>query len=138
MKKDVEKTWGGVSDGWVGITDKYWAATLIPDKTQPFTGRFGYANQGADVFEADYTDPTVALTPGASTSATTRLFAGAKQVAVVDAYAFAPQDGIRLFDHLIDWGFLWFFTKPFFYLNDWFFHLFGNFGLAILATTVLV
>jgi YidC/Oxa1 family membrane protein insertase len=135
MKKAVTKTWSGVNNGWVGITDKYWAATLIPDKAQPFTGRFTYASQGADVFEADYTDPAVSLAPGASTNATTRLFAGAKQVAVVDAYA--DQYNINLFDHLIDWGFLWFFTKPFFYLIDFFFHLFGNFGLAILATTVL-
>src|SRR5204862_6994607 len=83
IKKDKEKIWTGVSNGWLGITDKYWAAALIPDKTQPFTGRFAYANTGADVFQADYSDAPLMVAPGATANATTHMFAGAKQVAVV-------------------------------------------------------
>src|SRR4029079_8964070 len=136
IKKDKEKIWSGVSNGWGGITDKYWAAALIPDTTPPFTGRFAYANSGADVFQADYSDTPLTVAPGTAANATTHLFAGAKQVAVVDGYT--EQYGITLFDRLIDWGWFWFFTKPLFYLIDWLFHLLGNFGLAILAVTVLV
>jgi YidC/Oxa1 family membrane protein insertase len=136
IKKDKEKLWSAVSNGWVGITDKYWAATLIPDKAKPFTARFAFANNGAEVFETAYSEAATTVAPGATTDVTTHLFAGAKQVSVVDGYA--EQYGITLFDRLIDWGWFWFFTKPLFYLIDWFFRLFGNFGLAILAVTVVV
>ncbi len=74
--------------------------------------------------------------PGASAEATNHLFAGAKQVAIVDGYANSLK--IKLFDRVIDWGWFWFFTKPLFYVIDWFYRLFGNFGLAILAVTVCV
>src|SRR5262249_6200564 len=133
LKKDPKKVWTGVNNGWLGFTDKYWAATVIPDKTVPFTGTFSYTNSGADVFETDYAQPAVTVAPGATATSASHLFAGAKQVSVVDAYT--AQYGIQLFDHLIDWGWLWFFTKPLFYVIDWFFHVFGNFGLAILAVT---
>src|SRR5690606_25097044 len=67
---------------------------------------------------------------------TNRLFAGAKQVAVIDGYQNTL--GIENFELLIDWGWFYFITKPLFLLIDWFFRLFGNFGVAILAVTVLI
>jgi YidC/Oxa1 family membrane protein insertase len=136
LRSNKEKIWSGVSNGWVGITDKYWAAVLIPDKAKPFTGRFAYAANGAEVFEANFAEPAASVAPGAAATATTHLFAGAKQVSVLDQYT--EQYGITLFDRLIDWGWFWFFTKPLFYLIDWFYRLLGNFGLAILAVTVVV
>ena len=76
------------------------------------------------------------LAPGGSAEATSRLFAGAKEAATVDAY----QDdlGIKNFDLLIDWGWFYFITKPLFKLLDFFYRLFGNFGVSILIVTVLL
>jgi YidC/Oxa1 family membrane protein insertase len=136
VQKERERTWSDVVNGWVGITDKYWATALVPDHDDPFTGGFAYAEAGTPVYQADFRGSAKTVAPGATASEVSRLFAGAKQVAVVDGYA-ARYD-IRLFDRLIDWGWFWFFTKPLFSAIDWFFHLFGNFGLAILAVTVLV
>ena len=76
------------------------------------------------------------LQPGATTEVTQRLFAGAKEVATVDSYHEAL--GIKNFDLLIDWGWFYFITKPVFLLIDYLFKLLGNFGLAILAVTVII
>jgi YidC/Oxa1 family membrane protein insertase len=76
------------------------------------------------------------LQPGATTEVTQRLFAGAKEVATVDSYH--ETYGIKNFDLLIDWGWFYFITKPLFKVLDFFFHLFGNFGIAILLVTVLL
>ena len=76
------------------------------------------------------------LAPGATAEATQRLFAGAKEVATVDAYERTL--GIKRFDLLIDWGWFYFITKPLFKVLDFFYQLFGNFGVAILIVTVLV
>ena len=136
IKDDREQAYDDVTQGWLGITDKYWAAALIPDQTKPFSGRFVYAEDKAPVYQADFRGQPQTIAPGATLSETSRLFAGAKQVTIVDNYRDTLQ--IKLFDRLIDWGWFWFFTKPLFYVIDWFFHLFGNFGLAILAVTVVI
>jgi hypothetical protein len=64
------------------------------------------------------------------------LFAGAKEVRVINAYE--TQLNLNRFDLLIDWGWFYFITKPLFKVIDWLYHLVGNFGLAILAVTVLI
>ncbi len=135
-KKSREVTWADVTRGWLGMTDKYWAATLIPDQTKPFTGRYVYADQPSPLYQTDFRGAATSLAPGATVTETSRLFAGAKQVSIVDGYRDSLD--IKLFDRLIDWGWFWFFTKPLFYLMDWFFNLFGNFGVAILLVTVVV
>ena len=66
----------------------------------------------------------------------TLVFAGAKQVPVIDSYQ--ENLGIPKFDLMIDWGWFYFITKPMFHLMDYFFHLVGNFGVAILLTTIVV
>ena len=76
------------------------------------------------------------LAPGASTDATTRLFAGAKETAAVDAYE--ENLGIKQFDLMIDWGWFHFITKPMFRALDFFYHLFGNFGVSILVVTAIL
>ena len=131
-----EETWTDITSGWMGITDKYWATALVPDQAEPFAGRFVFTDDGAPVYQADFQGNAETVAPGATLEQTSRLFAGAKQVAVVDGYA--DQYQIRLFDRLIDWGWFWFFTKPLFYAIDWFYRVFGNFGIAILAVTVVV
>jgi YidC/Oxa1 family membrane protein insertase len=122
--------------GWLGITDKYWATTLIPEQGKSFSSTFAQVQEPTLQYRATFQEDAVTVAPGASVKTENRVFAGAKQVAVVDGYE--KSLGIDRFELLIDWGWFYFITKPMFYLIDWFFHLFGNFGLAILAVTVLV
>jgi len=126
-----------VSRGWLGITDKYWAATLVPTQGTSFQPKFSSRTIGEKHnFQADYLADAVTIGANASASSQMRLFAGAKQVAVIENYG--DIYNIEQFDLLIDWGWFYFITKPLFFVIDWFFRLFGNFGIAILAVTVLV
>jgi YidC/Oxa1 family membrane protein insertase len=131
------KTWPGVVGGFVGITDKYWAAAAIPDQSQTYTGSFTERDEGsAKVYQAGVLGEARTLAPGDTAEATQRLFAGAKEVSTVDAYERTL--GIKRFDLLIDWGWFYFITKPLFKVLDFFYKLFGNFGVAILIVTVLI
>jgi YidC/Oxa1 family membrane protein insertase len=124
-----------VSNGWLGITDKYWASALIPTQGSNFQPQFSYA-QATDNFQADFLGDPVRVEPGTTATATTRLFAGAKETAKIDAYE--ENLGIKQFELLIDWGWFYFLTKPLFYVIDYLFKVVGNFGVAILLVTVLV
>ncbi|GAA4531021.1 membrane protein insertase YidC [Chelativorans composti] len=127
---------GKSEDGWLGITDKYWAVTLIPHSGVAFDPRFAFFGEGRPRFQADFlTDPIVVPAQGEQT-VSNMVFAGAKEVHVIDEYE--KTKNIRQFELLIDWGWFYFITKPMFYLIDWLYRLLGNFGLAILATTVIV
>jgi YidC/Oxa1 family membrane protein insertase len=130
--------WNSVTGGFVGITDKYWAAAVIPDQAQPYQGSFtSQQGQTTDrTYQATVAGTAQTLQPGATTEVTQRLFAGAKEVGTIDAYHEAL--GIKNFDRLIDWGWFYFITKPLFKVLDFFYHLFGNFGIAILLVTVLL
>jgi YidC/Oxa1 family membrane protein insertase len=132
------KVWSNVAGGFLGITDKYWAAAVAPaDQAQPYTSSFTMRQEGpAKIYQSNMLGEARTLAPGAKTQADTRLFAGAKEVAAVDAYE--KTAGIKRFDLLIDWGWFYFITKPLFKVLDFFFRLFGNFGVAILLVTVLL
>ncbi|PJI54316.1 membrane protein insertase YidC, partial [Methylobacterium radiotolerans] len=128
------KAWSGVTGGFVGITDKYWAAAAIPDQDTPYTGAFTDRTDGAtNVYQASVRGDAVNLAAGASATATQRLFAGAKEVNVINNYE--KDLGIKHFDLMIDWGWFFFITKPMFRALDFFYHLFGNFGVSILVVT---
>jgi YidC/Oxa1 family membrane protein insertase len=121
--------------GWLGITDKYWAAVVAPDQTVPYKARFtAYGER--PIFQADYLGGGITVAPGSSAEVTSQTFAGAKEVSAVDGYE--ARYGLVNFDLLIDWGWFYFITKPMFLLLDWLNGIFGNFGLAILAATVLI
>jgi YidC/Oxa1 family membrane protein insertase len=123
--------------GWLGITDKYWAATLIPDPAATFEGHFEYKLVGAlKTYQTVYFLNPVTVAPGATAGAETRLFAGAKEVSIVDSYKNDLM--IDRFDKVIDWGMFYFITKPLFLAIDWIYRFVGNFGIAILIITVLV
>ncbi|WP_207140753.1 membrane protein insertase YidC [Roseibium aggregatum] len=124
-----------VDQGWLGITDKYWASTLIPVPGQPFQPGFSYSAASGN-FQADYLGDGVTVAAGATGETSSYLFAGAKQTKLLDGYEEAL--GIQQFELLIDWGWFYFLTKPMFFAIDYFFHLFGNFGVAILVVTVIV
>jgi YidC/Oxa1 family membrane protein insertase len=137
IEDDKQITPGKSSDGWLGITDKYWAATLVPSGKQPFQPRFAFFDDNnRPRFQADYLTDPISVAAGQSATIETLVFAGAKEVATVDAYE--KDRGIRQFELLIDWGWFYFITKPMFWLIDTLYKMLGNFGLAILATTVLV
>ena len=136
IEKDKQVTPGKSTDGWLGITDKYWAVTLVPSTKQPFQPRFGFFDDGRTRYQSDYLSDQIALAPGQSATLQTLVFAGAKEVSTVNTYE--EDRHIRQFDLLIDWGWFYFITKPMFWLIDTLYKFFGNFGLAIIATTVLV
>ena len=134
MEKSIT---GESTGGWLGITDKYWLAALIPDQKAKVNTRFLYNREGAtDKYQADWLGEQVTVAPGASVENTSRLFSGAKEVKLLDAYT--DNLGIDRLDLAIDFGFFFWLTKPFFYVLAWFNQLIGNFGLAILAVTIIV
>ena len=123
--------------GWVGITDKYWLAALLPTQAKNYNFGFQYLTGNTDRYQVDFIDPNgLLLAAGGAITSESRLFAGAKKVALLDYYA--EQLNIPNFDLAIDFGWFYFLTKPFFYAINWLFGLFGNFGVAVLAFTVLV
>ncbi|PKP74494.1 MAG: membrane protein insertase YidC [Alphaproteobacteria bacterium HGW-Alphaproteobacteria-6] len=123
------------ADGWVGFTDKYWMTTLIPAPGQPFTSVVRY-NPGADVYETWARLPVSEVAPGASASATTMLFAGAKEWEAIRHYQ--EVTGVKAFVDSIDWGWFFFLTKPMFRLLHWLNGLIGNMGWAIIALTFII
>ena len=126
-----------VSSGWLGITDKYWAAALVPMGDKPFQPRFLKGAVGTEpTYQADFLGDAVTVPAKGSASSDAKLFAGAKEVRALDRYK--NDLGIPQFNLLIDWGWFFFITQPMFKLIDWFYQHLGNFGLAILAVTVLV
>jgi YidC/Oxa1 family membrane protein insertase len=135
-KKNGDQS-GDTTGGYMGITDKYWLASVSPEQGEPVRGEFKTTTvNGADVYEADYVGQPRTLAPGATTTETTHVFAGAKKVSILQDYQKALS--IPHFDDAVDWGWLWFLTRPMFFVLDTFFKLFGNFGLAILGLTVVV
>ena len=123
--------------GWIGITDKYWLAALIPDQNIGSTYRFVHSLKNKDDrYQVDYLGQETRIEPGQTTETVNRLFAGAKEVKLLDAYS--EQYNISNFDLAVDFGWFYFLTKPFFYAISWLFSYLGNFGLAILAFTVFV
>jgi YidC/Oxa1 family membrane protein insertase len=135
-----------VTDAWLGFTDKYWATALLPDTDAKVHARFSAGESGGQkTYQTDYLLEPQTVAPGATALANARLFAGAKEVSVVGVnFPFAAAGGynqalgLNHFDLLIDWGWFYFITKPMFLAIDFFFHLVGNFGIAILIVTVLV
>ena len=119
--------------GWLGISDKYWITSLIPPKDKEFKTTFDYKNK----FRANFisTDP-LALNEKSSIEEELQIIVAAKRVDVIDGYA--EKLNIDKFDLVIDWGFLYFITKPLFYGIDYFFKLLGNYGLAIIAITICI
>ena len=125
--------------GWLGITDKYWLVALIPDQKSVIETTFQHSKgerEGKEKYQADYRGPAVVVPPGESATVNSRVFVGAKIVRLLDAYE--EEAGVPNFDLAVDFGWFYFLTKPIFYMLDWFFDLLGNFGLAILALTVVI
>jgi YidC/Oxa1 family membrane protein insertase len=135
--KDNKQQKIATTGGWVGITDKYWMATLVPDQKQKVDVSIKQTGSGTDLkYQIDYVAPGVAVAPGATATTDAKLYAGAKIVRVISDYE--QKYGIEKFDLTIDWGWFSFFTRPLFWLLEWLYVQLGNFGLAILVLTVIV
>jgi len=120
--------------GWLGFTDLYWHAALIPAQSSPIEAQF---RAGAEQrYQADMTYAPLTVAPGKIATTASRLFVGAKETKVLEAYT--DQAGVPLLDRAIDWGWFRWFEKPIFYLLDWLFRLIGNFGVAIICLTFIV
>jgi YidC/Oxa1 family membrane protein insertase len=123
--------------GWAGFTDKYWLAALMPED-QATRMRAAYrhtSDAGHDRWQVDLALPAAqTVAPGAEGSLNTRLFAGAKEVNLLDSYA--ERLGIVDFDKAVDFGWFYFLTKPFFHVLHFLGVTFGNFGIAILVFTL--
>ena len=119
--------------GWLGISDKYWITSLIPPQNKEFKTTFDYKDKFRVNFIA--TEP-LELGPNNSIEEDLQIIVAAKRVDVIDGYA--KSLAIDKFDLVIDWGFLYFITKPLFFGIDYFFKLLGNYGLAIIAITICI
>ena len=119
--------------GWLGITDKYWLTSLIPEKDKSFRSDFDYKNK----FRANFIE-TNATEVGAkeTKSNSIRVIIAAKEVNVIDGYA--ESENINKFDLAIDWGWFYFIVKPLFFAIQYFFNLAGNFGIAIIMITACI
>ena len=119
--------------GWLGVGDKYYVASLIPPKDEEFKTTFDYKNK----FRANFITTTPQeLNKKSEIENNLKVIVAAKRVDVIDGYAKSLQ--IDKFDLVIDWGFLYFITKPLFFGIDYFFKLLGNYGLAIIAITICI
>ena len=129
-----EKFTTNASKGWLGITDKYWLTAIVPEKGKEFKAEFLTQNEK---YKANYIiKETQILNPNSIIQSEIKTFVAAKEVAVIDGYA--EKLNIEKFDLAIDWGWFYFFTKPLFFVIDYFFKLTGNFGIAIVIITALI
>lgn len=130
-----------MTGGWLGFTDKYWGAALIPDQSRTFNASLGVLRRqagasGTPQFAASFAAQAIAIPAGQTSATETRLYVGAKNVDLIQQYE--QTFGVRQFELLVDWGWFYFITKPLYYVLNWLNNLFGNFGVAILLVTVLV
>ena len=136
LKKRGRETVESVG-GWIGVTDKYWLTAVAFDPAIKVSGSYSYADAaGRDRYQSDLRADPITAQPGDTKTVSGYLFAGAKELQLLDAYAESP--GIPRFDLAIDFGWYYFLTKPFFLGLRWLHGHLGNFGLAIIAFSTLV
>jgi YidC/Oxa1 family membrane protein insertase len=119
--------------GWLGFTDHFWLGAIIPDQSEPVDTVF--QRTPGPHYQAMFFTEGSTLAPGQTRSSSSRLFAGAKEIAVLDRYTNA---GVAMFDFATDWGWFRWFAKPIYYLLEWLFGLIGNFGFAIMSLTLII
>ena len=137
-KKKGEVQWES-RGGWLGITDKYWMTAFIPEQHERIDAKVRVINDsatGIDVYEATYSGAARTIAPGTKITEVSHLFAGAKVVPTLNVYKKSLD--IPRFDDAVDWGILWFLTKPIFAVLEFFYQHVGNFGVAILMLTVVI
>lgn len=122
--------------GWLGFSDHYWLAALIPSGKDGAKSEGTFRALGNDIFQSELAYSTEIVEPGATVSQTSLLFAGAKETELLDDYV--DDKNIPLLDRAVDWGWFIWFEKPIFKLLNWIFSQVGNFGVAIILLTVII
>lgn len=141
--KDLRKNGGQVfssNGGWAGVTDKYWLTAFIPSQDQKTKYSFKYAVEdtpgGEGRYQVDFVGPATVLSPGERAENQSHVFTGAKKVLLLNEYG--RQFDVPNFDLAVDFGWLWFLSKPFFYALHFFGKFTGNLGIAIILVTILI
>lgn len=137
ISEEKRQEFTGSQGDWLGISDKYWLSAIVPDKNLGYQASFSsdIVNQNHS-FVADFIGQEFEVPVGEVLKFNHHLFAGAKKVRLLDHYG--DEYGITLFDRAIDFGWFYFLTKPFFFIIDMLHKLLGNFGLAIIAMTIMI
>lgn len=135
MKEEAELK-DTTTGGWLGITDKYWLVALAPDQKEQVKTTFRHTPSNGDKWQVDYLGTARQLAPGGSAESAHRIFAGAKEVKLLQRY----QDELKItnFENAVDWGWFFFLTKPIFLLMNLLHGLVGNFGVVILLLTLII
>ena len=128
-----EKFSKNASKGWLGIGDKYWITSIVPPRNKDFKTTFDYKNK----FRVNYiSSEGIQAGPNDTIEEEIQIIVAAKKVSTIDGYAESLK--IDKFDLAIDWGMMYFLTKPLFFAIDYFFKLVGNYGVAIILVTVCI
>jgi len=137
ITKEKRQEFTSEKGGWLGITDKYWLSSILPDKSLKYSASFNHelTNQN-NFYNSEFVGQEFRVPIGETLKFDHHLFAGAKTVKLLDQYA--KEYDAKLFDRAVDFGWFYFLTKPFFFIISFLSEILGNFGLAILAMTVLV
>ena len=135
--KEKHQEFSSATGGWLGITDKYWLSSIIPDKSLSYKASFdhNFSNQN-HLFSSEFIGQEFKIVKNEELNFNHHFFAGAKKVRLLDQYA--TNYDIKLFDRAIDFGWFYFLTKPFFFMIEFLNKFLGNFGLAILVMTVFI
>ena len=139
--KDLKKNIGPIEynskGGWFGITDKYWLATIIPDQSSNVIARYQfYTKNNKEKYQVDFKGGIVEIPSNKSITIKNLLYAGAKEIKLLDKYE--KEYSIPRLDFAIDFGWYYFLTKPFLYILIFFNNIFGNFGISIILLTLLI
>jgi YidC/Oxa1 family membrane protein insertase len=134
LEEAANNTVSYTSAGWLGFTDKYWLAAVVPAKGEKVSAAFNSLPGGA--YRAAFARDLVEVAPGKQITTTSRVFAGAKEVSTLSHYQ--DDQGITRLSNAIDWGWFEFFEVPIFKLLDWLFKQVGNFGVAIMVLTLII
>ena len=123
--------------GWIGMTDKYWQTTIIPNQNEPVQQTYSYSFvENIDNFQTDLVGAKIVVGSGDNISHNLKLFAGPKIVSVIEQYM--DEYGVQEFDRSVDFGWFYFLTKPIFHVLEFIFGYVGNFGWAIIIFTILM
>lgn len=137
LKDKKKKSLSDTAVSWLGITDKYWLTSIMPDQNYRYlVNLHSLIKEGADKIQIDLMSDTIQIDPNQTITINSKIFIGAKKAKLLDQYV--DKYNIKLFDRAIDFGWLYLLTKPLFYVLNFFYGIFGNFGLSIMLVTVIL
>lgn len=137
LLEDGKASFNNIKKGWIALTEKYWMTALVPDDRFSFTSHFsGYKKNGSDKFQVDFLSESLEVEPGKEVSYQSFIYAGAKELELIDGYE--KTENFALFDRAVDFGWFYFITKPIYLFLKFFYNYLGNYGLAIIAITLLI